>query len=56
MCKHEIGLLVGTADGIVCKGCGKLFHSFDEISGPVKEEVKPAAEEKPKKARKKKEA
>ena len=54
MCKHEIGLLIGTADGIVCKGCGKLFKSFDEIR-PVKEEVKPA-EEKPKKARKKKEA
>ena len=52
MCKHEIGLLIGTADGIVCKGCGKLFRSFDEIS-PEKEEI---PEEKPKKARKKKEA
>jgi hypothetical protein len=30
-CKHDVTMLVGMADGIHCKGCGKVFHSLDEI-------------------------
>ena len=30
-CKHELHMLIGTADGIVCRGCGRLFKSTDEI-------------------------
>ena len=58
-CKHDNSMLMGTADGIVCRGCGKLFKSFDEIhpkaeSAPA-EAVEP--QDKPRKAapRKKKE-
>lgn len=32
-CKHEQGFLVGTADGILCRRCGRLFKSFDELNG-----------------------
>lgn len=39
-CKHEINLLMGTADGIVCRGCGRLFKDMDEIL----EDIEPAAE------------
>ena len=35
---------MGTADGIVCRGCGKLFKNFDEIQ----KEVAPAPAEAPK--------
>ena len=54
MCKHENALLMGTADGIVCRGCGQVFKSLDEI---VAAEPEPeAAPAKPKRApRKKKE-
>ena len=31
MCKHEQAQLVGTADGIRCRGCGKVFNSFAEL-------------------------
>lgn len=31
MCKHDISMLTGTADGIVCRGCGATFKSFEEI-------------------------
>lgn len=31
MCKHEAHMLTGTADGIFCQGCGKVFHSFEEL-------------------------
>ena len=27
-CKHEIEKLIGTADGIICKGCGMKFDSI----------------------------
>lgn len=30
-CKHELALLVGTADGIKCTGCGRVFGSWDEV-------------------------
>ena len=51
-CKHDISLLLGNADGIVCRGCGKLFPDYDaalvdrgEAPAPAEEktEKKPAA-------------
>ena len=68
-CRHEVEYLVGTADGITCKNCGKTFSSFVELVAdrPKKQEkeVEAPAEtveaveaveapaEKPKKATKK---
>ena len=38
-CKHEMKLLEGRADGIHCKGCGKVFKSLAEINKvEIKEE------------------
>lgn len=56
-CKHELPHLMGTADGIVCRACGRVFASFAEIEADITPEPKKAAEApKPKaKARKKKE-
>ena len=70
MCNHEQPQLVGTAEGIRCRTCGKLFHSFDEIerdraaadapaeSKPVGADApggpSPAPAEKPKTERRKK--
>ena len=48
-CKHEQERLIGTADGIVCSACGKLFKSFAEIHGDY--DV-PPAEKKPTEAKK----
>lgn len=51
-CNHETHLLMGTADGIVCRGCGRLFASFAEIH-PEAESVPQApteAQDKPKRA------
>ena len=51
-CKHELSFLMGTSDGIVCRKCGTLFKSFDEIYPKAPEpaaEVAPA--EKPKRQR-----
>lgn len=53
-CKHEIQNLMGTADGIVCRACGRIFANINEIMAantPV--EKKPA---KPAKKAAKKEA
>jgi hypothetical protein len=47
-CRHENKYLMGTADGIVCRACGKLFTSFADIHG---DEI-PPAEEKPTEAKK----
>lgn len=63
MCNHDIAYLMGTADGIVCRCCGRLFANMDEIKADVEKTIKepeetPAkpAETKPKRApRKKKE-
>ena len=41
-CKHDISMLVGIADGVMCKGCGKIF---DHI--PKQDEAKVVADEKP---------
>lgn len=27
-CKHDVNFLMGTADGIVCRKCGKAFPSL----------------------------
>lgn len=32
-CKHELQNLMGTADGIVCRVCGRVFANLDEIKG-----------------------
>jgi hypothetical protein len=31
MCKHDVNYLMGTADGIVCRKCGKVFHSLASL-------------------------
>ena len=49
-CKHEMQWLMGTADGIVCRKCGRQFHDFEEIEAenkPVAEPEEPKAAEKP---------
>lgn len=30
MCNHENAVLIGTANGIQCRRCGRLFKTFDE--------------------------
>lgn len=47
-CKHELPLLMGTARGIICRGCGKVFASLDEIT-PAE---KPAEQPKKRRTRK----
>ena len=59
-CKHDTKFLMGTADGIVCRCCGRVFKDFSEIAGvnapeaekPVEAPVEAAPA--PKKARSKK--
>ena len=58
-CKHELQMLCGTADGILCRRCGLVFKSFAELradAGEPEEAPSPVqAEEKPaKRGRKKK--
>lgn len=65
ICTHDVEHLVGTADGITCKNCGKVFATFAELVADrpklKKEQVaevteKPTEEtpaEKPKKSTKK---
>lgn len=66
-CKHDINYLIGNADGVLCRKCGKQFSSFDTLKAELdadraaQEEPAPeapAAEpaEKPKRGRKKKDA
>jgi len=59
MCKHDVNWLVGTADGIVCRKCGKVFPNLETLHADLEaEQTVPApvvAESKPKKTRKKKE-
>ena len=52
MCTHETPQLLGTAEGIRCRACGKLFGSFAEIERDRAEAAAPA--EKPKPTRRKK--
>lgn len=56
-CKHDLPFLMGTADGIVCRACGRVFKDFADIQGvDASAPEKPAekAEAAPKKGRKKK--
>ena len=57
MCKHDTNWLMGTADGIVCRKCGKVFPSLASLHADS--EADRAAQEtpkaEPKKTRKKKE-
>lgn len=56
-CKHDLPFLMGTADGIVCRACGRVFKDFAEIRGvdaPAPEKPAEKAEAAPKKGRKKK--
>lgn len=59
MCRHENAHLMGTANGIVCRKCGKTFKDFSEVladkAEPIQEPA-PADEtaEKPKRKRSKK--
>ena len=55
MCRHEQAQLVGTAEGIRCRACGRIFASFEELErerAPVSEKPEPVSE-KSKKGRKK---
>lgn len=59
-CKHELQMLCGTADGILCRRCGSVFKDFAELRAdagePEEAPAAPQAEEKPapKRGRKKK--
>ena len=50
-CIHEQAALIGSAEGIRCRTCGKLFHSFDEIERDRAAADAPAPADKPKKTR-----
>ena len=46
-CKHENQYLMGTNQGIVCRKCGALFSSFDELNKtqkPAEAEAEPKPE------------
>lgn len=57
MCKHELPYLMGTADGIVCRRCGKLFPNVAAVEADREpaQEAPAEAPAKPKRTRKKKE-
>ena len=53
-CNHATEHLVGTAEGIKCRVCGKVFATFDELVNDRKEDspkevTEAPAEETPKK-------
>ena len=55
MCRHEQAQLVGTADGILCRACGKIFANFEELEQERDPKEEPQAEQaKPKRGTKKK--
>lgn len=57
-CKHEANYLLGTADGIKCRKCGKMFSSFATLKADIEaqeaQEAPAPDPEKPKRTRKKK--
>ena len=66
-CNHDINYLIGNADGVLCRKCGKEFSSFATLKAELdadrvaQEEPAPEAPatepaEKPKRGRKKKDA
>lgn len=36
MCKHDNNDLIGTAEGIKCRACGKVFKNYAEIEADRK--------------------
>lgn len=50
-CKHERAHLMGTADGIICRACGKMWPDFTayeaETAPPAETKAEPAPEKKP---------
>lgn len=67
VCRHDINYLIGNADGVLCRKCGKQFSSFATLKAELdadraaQEEPAPDAPpaepaEKPKRGRKKKDA
>lgn len=52
-CKHPQEALMGTANGIVCRACGKTFKNFDEVLA-ARGEKPVEAQETPKKRTRKK--
>lgn len=56
MCDHDIKSLVGTAEGITCRKCGKTFPNMaslqaDKVTGEGPK-TEPVTEEKPRRRRK----
>jgi len=56
MCKHDLYMLVGEKDGILCRACGRKFESFKALESDRQQQEAPeeTAEEKPKRGRPKK--
>ena len=52
ICKHDQSALLGRADGILCRACGKTFKDYAEVEADRKKAEKPAP--KPKTTAKKK--
>ena len=46
-CEHEQEMLMGVADGIICRKCGKKFSSFTEILAARGEKPAEEAPEEP---------
>ena len=53
-CKHEQEMLMGTADGIVCRACGKTFANFTDVLNERGEKPAEEPKEEPKKRTRKK--
>lgn len=45
-CKHELQDLIGLAEGIKCRKCGKLFKDFNELEKDRKPKKKKKGDEK----------
>ena len=58
MCKHDTNWLMGTAEGIVCRKCGKVFPSLASLHADLEADraAKAAPVEKPKTRKKKEDA
>ena len=41
-CNHDLRGLVGTADGIICRACGKTFKDFKELEADRPQPETPA--------------
>ena len=56
MCKHDLYMLVGEQDGILCRACGRKFASFKELEEDRQQRETPEEPEgeKPRRGRPKK--